>query len=337
MVRSFVCCFRHMNVAELAWPAHVQLWPPSAALTVLQAAPSRAQGQGWALTPDSSARGAVLRRYDGQTFVKPQEVLVRDRLLGTYEVRPALERLRNTLLGSALGLAVGVVAFWGSFAADADASAPVWPGPALRLRGAPTQDLHQVKRLRCAMNRSATPCAGPCLQRRCLPGAGCTRQLPPCMHPVHRQATAAQHAMAGASVAHCSRLSRPGCPAAGRQLPIPRLSGQDGVIYSTAVRSLQDLRDDDDAAAAEQAAQGDRPGYCGDRFFKAFAGGDKCSKFERRRRSSARLALPPCTSGLPAAQAWHIPVLSQAVPALALLMLARGRLPQAAAWRWALG
>ena len=41
---------------------------------------------------------------------------MRDRLLGTYEVRPTLERLRNTLLGSALGLAVGVVAFWGSFA-----------------------------------------------------------------------------------------------------------------------------------------------------------------------------------------------------------------------------
>ena len=41
----------------------------------------------------------------------------------THEVRPTLERLRNTLLGSALGLAVGVVAFWGSFAADADARA----------------------------------------------------------------------------------------------------------------------------------------------------------------------------------------------------------------------
>ena len=50
---------------------------------------------------------------------------------------------------------------------------------------------------------------------------------------------------------------------AGRHLPIPRLSGQDGVIYSSAVKSLQDLRDDDDAAAAEQAAQGNRPGYCG--------------------------------------------------------------------------
>ena len=34
------------------------------------------------------------RRYDGQVFVKPPEVLTRDRLLGTYEVKPVLARLR---------------------------------------------------------------------------------------------------------------------------------------------------------------------------------------------------------------------------------------------------
>ena len=33
-------------------------------------------------------------RYDGQVFVKPPEVLARDRLLGTYEVKPVLARLR---------------------------------------------------------------------------------------------------------------------------------------------------------------------------------------------------------------------------------------------------
>ena len=33
-------------------------------------------------------------RYDGQVFVKPPEVLTRDRLLGTYEVKPVLARLR---------------------------------------------------------------------------------------------------------------------------------------------------------------------------------------------------------------------------------------------------
>jgi hypothetical protein len=32
--------------------------------------------------------------YDGQVFVKPPEVLTRDRLLGTYEVKPVLARLR---------------------------------------------------------------------------------------------------------------------------------------------------------------------------------------------------------------------------------------------------
>lgn len=37
---------------------------------------------------------AAARRYDGQVFVKPPEVLARDRLLGTYEVKPVLARLR---------------------------------------------------------------------------------------------------------------------------------------------------------------------------------------------------------------------------------------------------
>uniref|UniRef100_A0A1D2A2R1 DUF1230 family protein n=1 Tax=Auxenochlorella protothecoides TaxID=3075 RepID=A0A1D2A2R1_AUXPR len=42
--------------------------------------------------------------YDGQIFVKPPEVLARDRLLGMYEVRPVLRRLRITLqvLGASL-------------------------------------------------------------------------------------------------------------------------------------------------------------------------------------------------------------------------------------------
>ena len=61
-------------------------------------------------------------RYDGQTFVKPPEVLARDRLLGTYEVKPTLERLKVTLLGAAGGLLTSAVLLLGSFAADADAS-----------------------------------------------------------------------------------------------------------------------------------------------------------------------------------------------------------------------
>ena len=37
--------------------------------------------------------------YDGQVYVKDPEMLARDRLLGTYEVRPVVETLRRTLVG----------------------------------------------------------------------------------------------------------------------------------------------------------------------------------------------------------------------------------------------
>ena len=38
--------------------------------------------------------------YDGQFFVKPPEILARDRLLGMYQTRPVLKRLRTTLQGT---------------------------------------------------------------------------------------------------------------------------------------------------------------------------------------------------------------------------------------------
>lgn len=37
--------------------------------------------------------------YDGQVYVKDPEMLARDRLLGTYTVRPVVEMLRKTLVG----------------------------------------------------------------------------------------------------------------------------------------------------------------------------------------------------------------------------------------------
>ena len=37
--------------------------------------------------------------YDGQVYVKDPEMLARDRLLGTYTVRPVVEMLRKTLIG----------------------------------------------------------------------------------------------------------------------------------------------------------------------------------------------------------------------------------------------
>ena len=36
--------------------------------------------------------------YDGQTWVKTNEVLIQDRLIGTYEVLPVMDRLRKVIL-----------------------------------------------------------------------------------------------------------------------------------------------------------------------------------------------------------------------------------------------
>lgn len=47
--------------------------------------------------------------YDGQLFVKPPKVLARDRLLGTYEVKPALARLKGVLLASGVSVAATTV------------------------------------------------------------------------------------------------------------------------------------------------------------------------------------------------------------------------------------
>lgn len=49
--------------------------------------------------------------YDGQFFVKPPEILTRDRLLGVYEARPVLNKLKRTLQGTGallLGFAVAL-------------------------------------------------------------------------------------------------------------------------------------------------------------------------------------------------------------------------------------
>ncbi|GLC44649.1 hypothetical protein PLESTB_001329500 [Pleodorina starrii] len=59
--------------------------------------------------------------YDGEMFVKPPEVLMRDRLLGTYEVKPVLAKLRSTLLGSAGVLLATSVLLFGLIRAGSDA------------------------------------------------------------------------------------------------------------------------------------------------------------------------------------------------------------------------
>ncbi|XP_060208475.1 uncharacterized protein ycf36 [Lycium barbarum] len=49
--------------------------------------------------------------YDGQIWVKTPEVLARDRLLGSFSVKPVLSRLKNTLVVLATSLLVCVVVF----------------------------------------------------------------------------------------------------------------------------------------------------------------------------------------------------------------------------------
>lgn len=133
--------------------------------------------------------------YDGQVFVKPPEVLTRDRLLGMYEVKPALARLRTTLLASGAALTLSAVLLFGLIRAGAD-------GDGVYGRGA----------------------------------------------------------------------ARP-----------PRALTSEGLpVYSSRVQELSQLVDDDELAAEEAAAQGGVPGYCGDRFTRAFAGGQYCDKFDRR-------------------------------------------------------
>ncbi|KAL4428459.1 hypothetical protein ABPG75_002548 [Micractinium tetrahymenae] len=134
--------------------------------------------------------------YDGQVFVKPPEVLTRDRLLGTYEVKPVLARLRTTLQGVAVALAGTAVTLAILINSQLDADGAYGRGSARKLA-------------------QVTPT---------------------------------------------------------------------GILYSSDVKSLEDLINDDEAAEREAEAQGGIPGYCGDRYFKAFAGGERvCEKFERRR------------------------------------------------------
>jgi hypothetical protein len=49
--------------------------------------------------------------YDGQLWVKPEEVSNRDRLIVDYQVQPVLQRIRRTLGAIALLLALGFMAW----------------------------------------------------------------------------------------------------------------------------------------------------------------------------------------------------------------------------------
>lgn len=58
--------------------------------------------------------------YDGQQFVKPPEVLARDRLLGTYEVNPVMRRLRGVMLGTGGSLLLACILLITTTRVDAD-------------------------------------------------------------------------------------------------------------------------------------------------------------------------------------------------------------------------
>ncbi|KAL0856596.1 hypothetical protein Bca101_061749 [Brassica carinata] len=49
--------------------------------------------------------------YDGQIWVKPPEVLARDRLLGSYKVKPVMKMLKQTLIGTGALLVSAFVLF----------------------------------------------------------------------------------------------------------------------------------------------------------------------------------------------------------------------------------
>lgn len=50
--------------------------------------------------------------YDGQTWMKPDEVLTRDRLIVTYQIQPILQRLRHTFALLAAIVLVGIVIWY---------------------------------------------------------------------------------------------------------------------------------------------------------------------------------------------------------------------------------
>jgi len=114
--------------------------------------------------------------YDGQFFVKPPEILARDRLLGTYEVRPVIKRLKTTLQGTGVALGVTGAALIVSIHGGTDAEGVYGRGRTMRR--------------------------------------------------------------------------------------VPMQVTSDGVIFSSKVKSLDELMSDDAAAEAEAEAQGGVPGYC---------------------------------------------------------------------------
>ena len=125
--------------------------------------------------------------YDGQIFLKPPEILARDRLLGTYEVKPIIAKLQLVLYGSLGGFGAMVLSL---------------------ILLSSTTDTYAA------------------------------------------------------------------------QKPSPRMT-ESGILYNKSISNMNVLKESDEAAAMEALAQKGRPGYCGDEYFRALAGGSAavCGKF----------------------------------------------------------
>ncbi|WP_315788515.1 CGLD27 family protein [Fischerella sp. JS2] len=68
---------------------------------------------GWSYVRDRLASPIIFYEesgwYDGQTWTKPLEVLNRDRLIVTYEIKPIIKRLQITFAGLAVSFVVGTI------------------------------------------------------------------------------------------------------------------------------------------------------------------------------------------------------------------------------------
>ncbi|KAH1267215.1 Protein CONSERVED IN THE GREEN LINEAGE AND DIATOMS 27, chloroplastic [Glycine soja] len=71
--------------------------------------------QGWSYVGDRLLSAVIPYEesgwYDGQMWVKPPEILARDRLLGSYKVKPVVKLLKQTLVGTGALLVTGVMLF----------------------------------------------------------------------------------------------------------------------------------------------------------------------------------------------------------------------------------
>lgn len=76
---------------------------------------------GWSYVRDRLTQAKISYEesgwYDGQTWKKPSEVLTRDRLIASYEIRPILQRLQATFAILALLVGLGSLS-WLLFVKD---------------------------------------------------------------------------------------------------------------------------------------------------------------------------------------------------------------------------